>query len=389
MPTPPQEYRKSGLPRRKTKLPQRFQDILPPRPLVAAPIQVVETPQPSQHEPEIPAVPEFKTEPNSFGIYRIYKSGEPSFTPDDNFRIGNVSDGPNFIQDQPRARSTWASPFGTNFTGHNQPSGSEPTPSYLPFKNMSIFRLMRWFYDSSLTKSLGTLNNLVYKVLLAPDFDVKDLAGFDAAKEARCLDSDDHTASGSLSASGEGASASANSIKDGWIETTVPISVPCDKYSYASDTNAPIFHVKGLQYRKLLEVTKAAYEELSAEQLHISPYEEYWQPRPGSPPERIYSELYNTNTYIREHEKIRSQQQPGCKLETVIAAIMISSDATHLTNFGNASLWPIYLYLGSQSKYTRAKPTSFAAHHLAYVPKVSIEKRKLITIYLIDVLLVC
>lgn len=365
IPTPPQEYRKSGLPRRKTKLPKQFQDILPLHPPVAAPI--IEAPQLSQHEPETPAVPEFKTEPNSFGIYRIYKSGKPSFTPDDNFRIGNVSDGPNFIQDQPQARSTCASPFGTNLTSPNRPNDSNLTPSYLPFKNMSVFHLMQWFYDSSLTKSLGTLNDLVYKVLLAPQFDVKDLAGFDAAKEARRLD--DYNPS----ANEEDFSASANPIKDGWIETTVPISVPCDKYSYPSDADAPIFHVKGLQYRNLLEVIRAAYEEQSAEQLHISPYEEYWQPRPGSLPERIYSELYNANAYIQEHEKVRSHRRPGCELETVIAAIMISSDATHLTNFGIASLWPIYLYLGSQSKYTRAKPTSFAAHHIAYVPKVCLK----------------
>lgn len=51
---------------------------------------------------------------------------------------------------------------------------------------------------------------------------------------------------------------------------------------------------------------------------------------------------------------------------------MILSDYTHLTSFGNAGLWPIYLYLGGLSKYTRAKPTSFATHHLAYVPKVNL-----------------
>ena len=49
---------------------------------------------------------------------------------------------------------------------------------------------------------------------------------------------------------------------------------------------------------------------------------------------------------------------------------MLWSDSTHLTSFGNASLWPIYLYLGNQSKYTRGKPTSFARHHMAYIPKV-------------------
>jgi len=50
--------------------------------------------------------------------------------------------------------------------------------------------------------------------------------------------------------------------------------------------------------------------------------------------------------------------------------MMIWSDSTHLTSFGTASLWPVYLYFGNQSKYTRAKPSEFAAHHLAYIPKV-------------------
>lgn len=227
---------------------------------------------------------------------------------------------------------------------------------------MTTFRLMKWFYDSSLTKSLGTLNDLVYKVLLAPDFDAKDLTGFDAAKEASRLDDDKNP------------TAPANSIKDGWIETKVPISVPCDKVQHLSDAHAPVFLVKGLMYRKLLEVIKAAYKDPSAEQYHISPYEEYWQSTPDSPPERIYSELYNSNSYIQEHESIRSQPRPQCDLETVIAPIMLSSDATHLTSFGNASLWPVYLYIGSLSKYTRAKPTSFSAHHLAYLPKVTSKK---------------
>jgi hypothetical protein len=325
---------------------------------VAAAAAIIE-PQPSQNESEILPVTEFKTGPNSFGIHRVYKSGEPSFTPDDNFHIANVSDGPNFIQDPPRARSALASPFVVDITAVDPPINSEINPAgYLPFKNMSVFRLMQWFYDSSLTKSLGTLNDLVYKVLLAPDFDVNDLTGFDAAREARRLDDDKDTP------------AAANSIKDGWIETTVPISVPCDNVSYPSESDAPVFQVKGLMYRKLLEVIKAAYEDPSTEQVHISPYEEYWQPTPNSPPERIYSELYNSNAFILEHEKVRSQPRHGCELETVIAAIMISSDYTHLTSFGNAGLWPIYLYLGGLSKYTRAKPTSFSAHHLAYVPKV-------------------
>ncbi|KAF8811646.1 hypothetical protein BYT27DRAFT_7336095 [Phlegmacium glaucopus] len=300
------------------RLPKWFQDILLPcPPVVAAP--TINTPQPSQHEPVAPATPEFKTESNSFGIFQIYKSGKPSLTPDDNFHITNVSDGPNFIKDPPQAHSTWASPFGTSFTSPDPPGDSEITPSYLPFKNMSVFCLMQWFYDSSLTKSLSTLNDPVYK----------DLIGFDAAKEAKHLNNNKNT------------TVPANSIKDGWTKMMVPISVTCDKVPHPSDANAPVFHVKGLMYRKLLEVIKAAYEDSSAEQFHISPYEEYWQPTPNSP---------------------LSASTPSF---TILMPIFKS-----MRSFGNASLWPVYLYLGSLLKYTWAKPASFAAHHLAYLPKL-------------------
>jgi Plavaka transposase len=51
---------------------------------------------------------------------------------------------------------------------------------------------------------------------------------------------------------------------------------------------------------------------------------------------------------------------------------MLWSDSTHLASFGNASLWPVYLYLGNLLKYWCAKPSSFATHHLAYLPSVCI-----------------
>ena len=314
-------------------------------------------------------MPKFKTDPNSFGVFRVYKSGEPTFTPDDNFHVDSVADGPNFIKDQrPESKPTWASPFGTDFTQSGPLDIATPKSAllpYLPFQNMTIFRLMEWFYDSSLMKSLGTLNNLVHQVLLAPDFDRNELVGFDAAKEAKRLDNFDPSPV-------EESTSGSKQLNNGWIEASVPISLPNIGVSHLSVAAAPVFHVKGFSYRKPLEVLKAAYQEPSAAQFHISPFEEYWKPSPETPPERIYSELYNCDAYIQEHEKIRSQPQPAsnCELERVIAPIMLWSDSTHLTSFGHASLWPLYLYVGGLSKYTRAKPSSFAAHHLAYIPKV-------------------
>ena len=153
-------------------------------------------------------------------------------------------------------------------------------------------------------KSLGILNNLVHQVLLAPDFNTNDLTGFDAAKEAKRLDNFDPSVPEEASS---GSSSRSKQLNDGWIETSVPISLPGDGVSHISDTAAPVFYVKGFMHRKPLEVLKAAYQEPSAAQFHISPFEEYWKPSPESPPERIYSELYNSDVYIQEHEKIQSQ----------------------------------------------------------------------------------
>ena len=85
-----------------------------------------------------------------------------------------------------------------------------------------------------------------------------------------------------------------------------------------------------------------------------------------------YSESYTANHWNDEYDKINNSREdgPNHDLEAFIIALMIWSDSTVLAQFGTATLWPIYLYIGNLSKYTRAKPTSMSAHHLAYLPKV-------------------
>ena len=85
----------------------------------------------------------------------------------------------------------------------------------------------------------------------------------------------------------------------------------------------------------------------------------------------FYSEVYNSDTFIEEYIRIHSQPQPDCNLETIVTSILLWWDSTHLTSFSNALLWSSYLFFGNQLKYTRGKPTSFAGHHMAYIPKVS------------------
>ncbi len=92
-------------------------------------------------------------------------------------------------------------------------------------------------------------------------------------------------------------------------------------------------------------------------------------------PERVYTEGYTCDTLLKEDAKIRSQPRnpdDADNVEYSVVPLMLWSDSTHLANFGTASLWPIYLYLGNLSKYVRSKPSSFAAQHLAYIPSVSV-----------------
>ena len=318
-----------------TRLPQRFRDDLPPPapPVIPGPI-----PLEPNIGPDVEPIftPDFRSEQNSFGVFRLYKGGKPTFNPDDSEVIN--TEPPNPLH-------------------HGPPL--DHLPSYHPFDNPTIFRLISWYYNGSNTKSISDLNKLVNDILLSEDFSQEHLKGFEAGKEYKRLDDYQKDPGSGLAA------------QDGWIEASVPISLPCDGFSFRTEADAPVFNVEGLLYRKPLEVIKVAFTESAAQQFHTSPFEEFWKPSPDAVPERLYSEIYNSDAFIEEHTRIRSQPRPDCNLETVVASIMLWSDSTHLTSFGNASLWPIYLYLGNQSKYTRGKPTSFAGHHMAYIPKVS------------------
>jgi hypothetical protein len=110
--------------------------------------------------------------------------------------------------------------------------------------------------------------------------------------------------------------------------------------------------------------------ESDALQYHLAPFREFWQASPDDPVERLYSEMYTSDVLIEAHESVQNSM-PNCKLEKVVIPLMLWSDSTQLASFGTASLWPIYLFFGNLSKYVRAKPSSFSAHHIAYIPKVS------------------
>jgi Plavaka transposase len=122
----------------------------------------------------------------------------------------------------------------------------------------------------------------------------------------------------------------------------------------------------------LLEVIKGAFQSPDAKRYHWVPFKLFHHSPDG--PVYVYSDIYNSNAMLEEDTKIQALLQDPSNdpdSEVAIAPILVWSDSTHLATFDTASLWPIYIFIGNQSKYTQGKPSSYAAHHLAYIPSVS------------------
>ncbi|KAJ8581094.1 hypothetical protein M405DRAFT_926351, partial [Rhizopogon salebrosus TDB-379] len=100
---------------------------------------------------------------------------------------------------------------------------------------------------------------------------------------------------------------------------------------------------------------------------HYEPYQLRWAPPHLDAEVSIYGDLYTSPTFHEAHSELQeSPREPGCDLPRVVAGLMFWSDTTQLTSFGNAKLWPTYMYFGNESKYRRCKPSCNLSNHVAY-----------------------
>ncbi|KAK0437054.1 hypothetical protein EV421DRAFT_1739254 [Armillaria borealis] len=405
----------SGRPRCTLQIPQCLRDLVPTN---ADPIQMGQysqlnlslrpmcqrtpTPPPAVF-PQSPSPPPWQpvtptmriTEPNVFGIYREYTEW-PTYIPKSTY-----SDNPTAHQCCP-AHSVF---------GPRDPSTSNP---WALFSNPTIFRLLKWYYDSE-KKSLEDLDRL-------PDFCVEDCEDFRASTEARHLDKPDAF------------------VSDVWRQDSMQISLPQKDFAWESEADAPVIEVNGVWHCSLTEVLTTAFKDPLASEYHLKSFKEMWWPSEESPAERIYGEAYTSPIYLKMEEKVHKAQaeldaemasvsdgsavdavdphtptpalcpsdeglssdkmsvdspmpssssssslsarsdssipdptqssKPQGPLENVVVPIMVYSDSTHLTNFGDASLWPGYFFIGLLSKYISAIPDAYAAHHFVYMPEL-------------------
>lgn len=357
----PSQFRDS-LPSLSKDMPNTFQaeDVPVPPPPHLSPESSVSSRQSSpgaQSEPPAPMT-YINTKPDEFGVYRSYPE-LPCSIPDEEIVVEDICDGAGFPVPPP---SNPLSVFGNVAQKLND-------NIIAPFLNITIYRLMNWFYNGNQVKSIADLDTLVNDVLLPDDFSQDHLTGFGTQKVLKEMDE-------------YGDTSYILQPEDGWIEASVRIPVPCTGHKQ-SEADAPIYEVKGLYYRKPLEIIKSVFQSDQSKKFHYTPFKLYQQRSSPTSPDpisvRLHSELYSSNAFIDEHEKVQRQQQERClkdpdnpslQVPSALVGIMLWSDATKVGTWGDASMWPIYLYFGNQSKYDRAKPSAFAAHHLAYVPKV-------------------
>ncbi|KAL6307515.1 hypothetical protein BKA93DRAFT_719950, partial [Sparassis latifolia] len=294
------------------------------------------------------------TELNTFGLYRVY-AVKPQKDPEDETTLDTLCDSLT-LATAPETTAQGRSPPHYNF--------------FSPFLNTTTYRLINWMYRPSDTKSIEEMDSLIHDVLLADDFDATHLQNFSTVRELKRLDKHSQTSK-------------AFSADDVWVEGTVKIHLPKEHTRFKSEADAPEFEVSGIYYRRLLKVIKAAYQDTAARMFHWIPFKLFWCPYYDSSENsdsddsnantgdiRVYTELYNSDAFLEEDAHIRSQlhelsEDPN--IEIAIVPIMLWSDSTHLVSFGSAALWPIYAYFRSLSKYVHGKPSSFAAHHLAYL----------------------
>jgi hypothetical protein len=350
-PSLPPPLTASGRPYRQHRLPRRFTDNLPE----------VLAPPPTRYasEPGVPlAGPAHRVllmvrdklvmAANFFGVWCEYPHC-PTIDPDGSLSLEDLSN-----SHRPTSNlSELSSPAEPT----PLPDSDSEHPFYWPCQNATIWRVMAWLNNGKTAKSEAEATAFVETVIHASDFNKDELIGFNAHSENQRLNK----------------ALSRAALKSQFTESSVDILVP------SGDPKVPakFFSVPGLLHRKLTSFILDAFSnDPLSHLLHLSPFKLFCHNPLTKKEDRIFGELYTSDAFLAEHEEVQRRARlppddPTCQREKVVAALMISSNATHLTDFGNMAAWPFYLMFGNISKYFHSLPDSGALHHLAYIPSVS------------------
>ena len=336
--------------RMNCRLPVRYRDVLPqpPPPPMAAPGLFPPPAEPQASlsvssrdltlgSPPLPrALRFFTTLANSFGLYRRYYSDQP---------LSHDPEVATTLQDL-----TLKPPIEEVDSAEQVADNLHATPFY-PYPNRSSFLLGDWYWNGGVQKSKDSFKKLI-KIVGAPEFWPQDVSStrwdyINAQLQAEEAGPDQPF---------EGAS---------WTKTPITIKVPFHKRT--AKPGVYDYHVGDMYHRTLVSVIREKLANPQHDELfHYQPYNLLWQ-HGGSAPINVHGELYTSEAFLQAHQSLQeSPPEPGCDLEWVVVALMFWSDATQLTSFGNAKLWPCYMFFGNESKYRRCRPSCCLCSHVAY-----------------------
>ena len=339
--------------RTNRRLPARYRDMLPEPCMPLPPPEFEPSPGKETHLPElaitsmfedVQAEPRcllstktFKTQANSYGLFRVYNHDTlPVIDPEDT--SGSV-DHININSD--------ANPFH-------------------PYPNKSSLLLGDWYWNQGAMKSKKGFRNLL-KIMGSSEFSSEDIRGTEWTKVDREL--------GNLVASDESTPMPGSSLEwlnndAGWKGASVMISIPFPRRS--AHPSPAAYLVRNFYHRSLVAVIREKVcDPRSHHAFHYEPYALHWHPPHKTREIGVHGELFTSESFVNAHNQLQnSPPEPGCDLPRRIVALMFWSDATQLTAFGDAKLWPLYMYFGNESKYTRCQPSAHLCNHIAYFQTV-------------------
>lgn len=336
------------------KLPKRFIHPLPE----AAPPLLVDPPAPTREDVITPPSPLplppaarlrmiLNSPRNVFGLVRRYFAGKfPTADPEELVTLADLSEP---VDPPPPLLNDSSNSNGPNFS---------------PYPNKTSFDLGNYYWNGSQQKTQADFKQLM-DILTDPGFTPSDLRDTNWSQINAAIGENIEVLP-NVEGQAEWLNADA-----GWIRDHIDISVPFAKGS--DEPGASVYPGVDLYHRKIVDVLKERISNPHASQnFHMTPYELQWQPTPEHREVRVQGEMYTSPAFFEAQEALQnSPPEPGCDLERVVVSLMWWSDVTHLTNFGTAHLWPLYLFLGNDSKYRRCKPSCHLCSHVAYFQTVS------------------
>ncbi|KAJ3542068.1 hypothetical protein NMY22_g3642 [Coprinellus aureogranulatus] len=328
-------------------------------------------------------VPIRETTKDRFGLYKRYQTEEIiPHDPDAYISLSDLQDDPAEelvgaldereatthlaapIEEQqafPSARQETTAPL---LAGDGQDTAAQSTSSLYPYPNESCFSLGQWFWGDDAEKSAKSFQTLV-SIVGSETFKPEDVRNANWAKINRELGSSqfEHDNPTEFPWYNDGTS---------WASTPITIDVP---FNTRSNTPGPQpYTIKEFRYRPLVPLIRQKLENVEGQQhFHFIPHELRWQAGPDKEDVRVHCELYQSEAFLEAYEEVQvesSSRGPDDNLPRCVVGLMFGSDATMLAHFGDAKLWPLYLFFGNDSKYRRCKTSLELGEQVAYFEKL-------------------